>query len=63
MNGFQALANAIVQQAAEDYRSALKLNDKRQMHELERFFRSAWYSALTDIDGEWLMNKLREEML
>ena len=38
MNGFQALANAIVQQAAEDYRSALKFNDKRHIHELERFF-------------------------
>ena len=63
MNGYQALTNAIVQQAAEDYREALKFNDKKQIHKLERFFRSAWYSALTDIDGKWLMNKLREEML
>ena len=30
--------------------------------ECERFFRSAWYSTLTDIDGEYLISRLREEV-
>ena len=29
--------------------------------ECERFFRSGWYKALTSVDGEYLIQKLREE--
>lgn len=70
MNGYEQLANAVILQAVKDYRSALKrikMNpaNKSAMSdamECERFFRSGWYSALTSVDGEYLINKLREEV-
>lgn len=30
--------------------------------EIERFFRSQWYQALTAVDGEMLIRKLNEEV-
>ena len=68
---YEALANAIVLQACEDYRAALKKikkNPKNQeamseAMECERFFRSGWYQALTSVDGEYLIRKLREEVI
>ena len=65
----QGLANAIVIQATEDYRRALRRlrRDPRHKDSLilkdscERFFRSQWYGVLTDADGEMLMQRIREE--
>lgn len=70
MNGYEELANAIIVQAAKDYREALCLlgmnpNDKSAQHDkrsIERFFRSEWFSILTDLNGELLMKKLKEEV-
>lgn len=69
MTPYQRLANAIVEQAAKDYRSALKAlardSDNAYIQDeaksLERFFRSRWYGILTNVDGDYLMDKLREE--
>lgn len=69
MDAYQNLANAIVELAAKDYRKALKAlkkNPKNQSAmslamECERFFKSEWITALTSVDGEYIMNKLREE--
>lgn len=69
MNPYQELANAIVVQAAEDYRKALRQLRRnpgysealRTKEEAERFFRSKWYTALTSVDGEWLITVLRKE--
>ena len=63
---YEKLANAIVVQAANDYRAALRLAKKnpsaeQDVKKLERFFRSQWYSVLTGVDPEYLMEKLREE--
>ena len=92
----QALANAIIVQAATDYRHARqylkkhpktpelvarveamaprmrsKTREGRLLNEIvkqedmvsecERFFRSKWYSCLTDVDGEFILRKLEEE--
>ena len=57
----ETLANGIIVQACEDYRAALKLDDKQSITEIERFFRSEWYKMLTSIDGEYLIAKLRKE--
>ena len=65
------LANAIVITAAKDYRTALKKLKRNPKNkdamatamECERFFRSDWYKALTSVDGEWLINKLRQEVV
>lgn len=70
MNGYEELANAIILQAVKDYREALRLlsmnpNDKsaqRDKRSIERFFRSEWFSILTDLNGELLLKKLKEEV-
>ena len=74
---YERLANAIVLQAVSDYRVALK---KIKAHpknreaisealEIEKFFRSGWYSQLTDVDsskeifitGLWVESAYREQ--
>ncbi len=68
-NKLTTAANAIVLQAVKDYRDALKRLKKKPGNqaamsdamECERFFRSGWYKALTSVDGEYLIQKLREE--
>ena len=70
MDGYQLLANAIIIQACTDYRKALKIikrfpDDrvaKQEIAEIECFFRSSLYDALTKIDGEYLIKKLRKEV-
>ena len=69
MDGYEKLANGIILLAVKDYRSALKKlkrNPRSQtandtVQEVERFFRSDWYKSLTEVDGEMLIRKLREE--
>lgn len=69
MDPWHSFANAIVIQAAKDYRVALRRlrrnpNNKSALSEivdLERFFRSEWYAALTNVPGELLIQKLKEE--
>lgn len=65
---YERLANAIILQAVRDYRTALKalrMNPRNKAtqsdrDEIERFFRSQWYQALTTVDGEMLIRKLNE---
>jgi hypothetical protein len=67
---YESLANAIVVQAAKDYRKALRdlkrnrnnTAAKRMKEEVERFFHSEWYSELTDLDGAFLMRMIKEEV-
>lgn len=67
---YERLANAIILQAVTDYRVAMKkirANPKNrnaidEALQIEKFFRSGWYSALTSVDGEYLIRKLQEEM-
>lgn len=69
MNGWQTLANGIVEQAVKDYRAALKTlrrhpDSKAAMAtamEVERFFHSDWYGQLTTIDPDYLIDRLRKE--
>ena len=67
---YERLANAIILQAASDYRRDLKklkkipqnketLNDAVQ---IEKFFHSPWYQVMTTVDGEFLIQKLRKEI-
>ena len=58
-NAYENLANAIIVQAAEDYRAALKKikahpKNKDAINEalrIERFFCYGWYQTLTTVDG------------
>ena len=66
---YEILANAIVKQAAKDYRWARAALAKdaenvaaaAMRSETEWFFRSAWFGQLTSLDGEWLLEKLEGE--
>lgn len=68
---YERLANAIVLQAVKDYRNALKRLKKHPRNEtalytkreVERFFRSDWYTSLTTVDPEMLILKLNEEVI
>lgn len=68
IDGYTLLANAIVAQAAKDYKDNLLLlhknpNDKKAQAErrkLEKFFRSSWFDILTQLDGEVLLQKLQQ---
>ena len=71
MNGpYQNLANAIILKAVDDYRDALRdlrinpsySDAQRTLSDVERFFRSGWFSALTTIDPEVLIKKLQSEV-
>lgn len=70
MDPYENLANAIVRQAADDYRVALKAKKANpgdghaayEAAQIERFFRSAWYRILTGIDAEWLIGELKKEV-
>lgn len=70
ITNYENLANAIILQAVKDYRMALKslkanprnrtaMEDKE---EIERFFRSGWFSVLTSVDGEMLIRSLQMEV-
>ena len=69
MDQFEGLANAIIIQAAADYRLALKQLRQNpgfqpaiiRQHEVERFFRSDWFSILTRVDGSELQTRLKTE--
>ncbi len=66
---YENLANAIIVQAAEDYRKALRSlscnpDNRSAQYErcsIERFFRSGWFSVLTSMDPELLIRRLHEE--
>lgn len=67
---YERLAGAIVSKAVDDYRYTLRklkkyplnYNLNGQKEELLRFFRSDWFTLLTDIDSEMLIHKINEEI-
>lgn len=63
---YENLANAIIIQAAKDYRKALRQLRRNPYyasavytkHEVEQFFRSQWFQLLTNVDPEYLIEEL-----
>lgn len=70
MEPYESLANAIVMQAVKDYRIALLHLQKRsdnksyqiEVASLERFFRSGWYGEITNLNAEYLIRRVNEEV-
>ena len=62
MDGYKELANAIILQAVKDYRKALKHDERGRKREIERFFKSEYFTVLTNISGEMMIQKLRAEV-
>lgn len=71
MNPWENLAQAVIVQAAKDYRSAAiqhKKHPKRIVHILmmqdcEEFFLSDWFRLMTELDGENLLRRLKEKSI
>ena len=60
--GYENLAVAIVVQAYDDYKKALKRKDRREIKSIERFFYSDFYSLLTSIEPSYLINNAKREV-
>lgn len=66
---YENLANAIIVQACDDYRAGLKKIKKNPENRaaidealrIEKFFHSGWFGALTTVDGDFLIRRIREE--
>lgn len=64
LSSWQSLCNAIIAQAAEDYRTALKGdvidgNDPEIiLADVKRFFRSEYFDLMTNVNGEYLIENL-----
>ena len=59
---YENLANAIVEQACKEYRRLwYQTIDDVDKQRIIRFFRSQWFSILTALDPEWLIEKLERE--
>ena len=64
-SGCMLLIEAIVRRAAEDYLAALRHRPGRRtaarIREVTAFFRSAYFSRLTGVQGESLLRQIRKE--
>ena len=60
--GYEMLAVAIVVQAYDDYKKALKRKDRREIKSIERFFYSDFYSLLTSIEPSYLISNAKREV-
>lgn len=58
--GYVGLANAIVYNAAMEYKRAIQFNKECEIANLKRFFRSNWYKTLCTIDADYLMRELEK---
>jgi len=58
---YENLANAIIERAVTDYRIALAKKEEGKAKVLEKFFRSEWYHILTNVDGEFIISRVRSE--
>lgn len=54
---------AIIQCAIMDYNDALKKDRKADIRQLERFFRSAYFSSVSGFDGELIIGNIRRRLL
>lgn len=69
-DNYRALADAIILQAVKDYRWALKMLNRNhnntmantEKREIESFFKSSWFTHLTNVDGIMLMNRIKQEV-
>ena len=62
VTNYEYLTIAILQQAAKDYRSALKRKNKKQIARLEKWFLGDWAQLLSNDMGEIIIEKCRKQV-
>ena len=62
VKNYEHLTIAIIQQAAKDYRSALKRKNKKQIAALEKWLMGDWAQLLSNDMGEIIIKKCREQV-
>ena len=70
MTEWEALANAIIEQAAKDFKAAQKrlkedpynVTALRTVRETEMFFYSDWFKVLTHLNGPAILEMLKEDV-
>ena len=60
---YKNLAHAVIQFAVKEYQKALAYKDKSKIRENERFFKSKLFRIYSDLNGEWLMEKVKTTTL
>lgn len=64
MDGYVLLANAVIEQAVKDYAQALRNSggaDTDDTQALENWFVGETFTKLTEIDGSYLLRRVRQE--
>lgn len=61
MSTIQLLSNAVIEKAVEDYRTYLKTGYLAGVYEIEEFFRSERFKIMTNVSGDYLIKKIKEE--
>ena len=67
---YEALGNAIILQAVKDYRMALRKIKKNPRNrevidealQIEKFFRGSLFGVITELEPEFLIDKLQAEI-
>lgn len=68
--GYQELGAAVVKQAVKDYRTAHRRLRRRPedaaaektIEEIEAFFEGPYFEMFTDLDGPWMLKRLKTMM-
>ena len=55
--GYIAIWKAVILQAVQDYRKHPEMRA-----EITRFFRSNYFESLTNVDGEYIVSRLKSEI-
>ena len=63
MDPYQYLANAIIERACDDYRMFGSVPPEKSAGKraIVHFFRTRLFSVLTDVDPDWLIERLEED--
>lgn len=70
LDRYAEFANAIIVSAVREYRSYLRklsrnekdTNARIKIEELEDFFYSDWFGVLTDLDPDYLLDRIQREV-
>lgn len=59
--GYEELASAIVCEAIKDYDKAICTGNKKKEYEVERFFKSQWFTELCSLDADFIMKEVKRK--